>query len=34
MTLLERELPSFGLSANAEQVLRRVMEEGSGSSCG
>lgn len=34
MTLLERELPSFGLSASAEQVLRRVMEEGSGASCG
>jgi peptide-methionine (S)-S-oxide reductase len=31
---LERELPSFGLSPGAEAVLRRVVEEGSGASCG
>lgn len=34
MAQLERELPSFGLSANAEAALRRVVEEGSGASCG
>jgi peptide-methionine (S)-S-oxide reductase len=34
MAQLERELPSFGLSASAEAVLRRVVEEGSGASCG
>ena len=34
MAKLERELPSFGLSASAEAVLRRVVEEGSGASCG
>jgi peptide-methionine (S)-S-oxide reductase len=34
MAQLERELPSFGLSASAQAVLRRVMEEGPGASCG
>ncbi|HYV47272.1 MAG TPA: hypothetical protein VFA20_20580 [Myxococcaceae bacterium] len=34
MAQLERELPSFGLSASVEAVLRRVVEEGSGASCG
>lgn len=31
---LERELPSFGLSAPAAALLRKLVEEGSGATCG